>query len=319
MQAITKLSEITEFGYYERSALAAPLNEATELALKERFITNETLVVWPDAILRAIKVRGTARLREIHFAGTFNASAAVKKVYPADVHTGSGQEDGIMLVLPNVVGSRWATRDVFSGDDHGTVALTYAVSEILGEARGKQVSVVRLLAQVSGESVGEPIDVAVTEFLLKYVPLERTPFPRASAPKGADSAGDDGALVNLEEEFPELTRALAALGSPGSDVRPTGVPATELAALTAVALNRPFAPELDSVLANAGALDQGLEKVNSPTWSRLRVVRDSGAVQTLSVPGAGLLLRRLCLPGGVPTCGRRGWPRLACAPIRQQR
>ena len=82
--------ELTDFGVLTRPELADLLDTMAAEELEERFINHGTVIRFKDGpMLQAVKVRGTARQREVWFAPSSRSSRVRDgaKLKASEVHT----------------------------------------------------------------------------------------------------------------------------------------------------------------------------------------------------------------------------------------
>ena len=155
----------------------------SQIELEQRFLQNGTVVVTREgALLQAIKIRGSSKSREVHFAASNKSSHAAVKTKPSAV-VASDRAGGFSHVFRNIVGQTFVPRVDANAALGPPPALMFSVIGLLAEAKDKELKTVRLIASVGGSAVAEPIEIEVSVFVRTFGPAEDQPphsGPRAA-------------------------------------------------------------------------------------------------------------------------------------------
>ena len=134
--------------------------------LEERFINHGTVIRFKDGpMLQAVKVRGTARQREVWFAPSSRSSRVRDgaKLMASEVHTSGG----VSHVFMNVLGAVFAPR-LAPGDPPS--AMSFKVVSLQASPQAAELETVSLRAIIGGSMVGDAWSVEASTFFLSHVP-----------------------------------------------------------------------------------------------------------------------------------------------------
>jgi hypothetical protein len=175
--------------------------------LEERFIKHGTVILFKGGpMLQAVKVRGTARQREVWFAPSSRSSRVRDgaKLKASEVHT----SEGVTHVFINVIGAVFSPR-LAPGDPPS--AMSFKVVSLQASSQAAELETVSLRAIIGGSMVGDSMNVGASTFFLSHVPSVRLQA-HLDTPVGDALFGE----VSLADEYPALYKSMRALGAAAS-------------------------------------------------------------------------------------------------------